>query len=195
MPPSDTNLHTKLDRVRSTSTFRRIGRTTQVIGLTLVSQGPSAALGDLCHIELPDGSKRAAEVVGFRDSQLLLMPLGNLEGIGPGLRVIAEGKPFSIQIGPQLLGRVVDGLGRPVDDGPLEGPLFPHALHAAPPDALRRERVTKALPLGVRAVDAFITCGMGQRVGIFGDALISRAGLREAEGRVRDHLVRGEAVV
>lgn len=171
------DLDSKLRRVRDTATFRRTGRVAQVVGLTVEGEGPSAALGEMCWIELPDGSRRVCEVVGFRDSRVLLMPLGELEGICPGLTIRADGRPLSVPVGHKLLGRVVDGLGRPLDGrGPLLHDEY-RPLMALPPDPLKRERVLEPMPLGVRAVDSFLTCGRGQRVGIFGGSGVGKSTL------------------
>lgn len=167
----------KLKRLTGVSTFRRTGRVAQVVGLTIESDGPPASLGELCWVDLPDGSKRATEVVGFRDSRILLMPLGNLEGISPGLTVRAAGRPLAVPIAKEALGRVLDGLGRPIDNLPLYLCEEYRPLVAAPPDPLKRERVTKPLPLGVRVIDAFMTCGMGQRIGIFGGSGVGKSSI------------------
>jgi flagellum-specific ATP synthase len=167
----------KLKRLNSVSTFRRTGRVAQIVGLIVESDGPPASLGELCWIDLPDGSHRAAEVVGFRDSRILLMPLGDLEGIGPGLTVRATGRPLAVPIASEALGRVLDGLGRPIDNkAPFICDEY-RPLIALPPDPLKRERVTKPLPLGVRVIDAFMTCGMGQRIGIFGGSGVGKSSI------------------
>jgi len=171
------NLDEKLRKLNETTLFRRTGRVAQIVGLTVESQGPSAALGDLCWIEGQNGARRAAEVVGFRDNRLLLMPLGDLEGIAPGMTVVAEGRPISVGVGSQMLGRVIGALGEPLDGkGPIEA-AEQRALTAPPPDPLKRARVTQPMPLGVRAVDAFSTCGRGQRVGIFGGSGVGKSTL------------------
>ena len=167
----------KLKRLSGISTFRRSGRVAQVVGLTIESDGPPASLGELCWVDLPDGSHRATEVVGFRDSRLLLMPLGELEGIGPGLTVRAAGRPLAVPIAKEALGRVVDGLGRPIDNKPPFICDEYRPLAAPPPDPLKRGRVSDPLPLGVRVVDAFLTCGMGQRIGIFGGSGVGKSSL------------------
>ena len=167
----------KLKRLSGVSTFRRTGRVAQIVGLTIESDGPPATLGELCWVDLPDGSHRATEVVGFRDSRLLLMPLGELEGIGPGLTVRAAGRPLAVPIASEALGRVLDGLGRPIDNKPPFICDEYRALNALPPDPLKRERVSKPLPLGVRVIDAFLTCGMGQRIGIFGGSGVGKSSI------------------
>jgi flagellum-specific ATP synthase len=117
-----------------------------------------------------------AEVVGFRDGRTLLMPLGELHGIGPGTRVLATGAPFRVAVGPGLLGRVVDGLGVPQDERPAPGGLARSTV-AAPPSALSRPRISERVGLGVRALDALVPCGRGQRLGIFAGSGVGKSSL------------------
>jgi flagellum-specific ATP synthase len=162
------DLASKLRRVNESGRFVRTGVISRVIGATIESKGPVAAVGELCHLTMPDGSQRPVEVVGFNQANLFLMPLGPLDGILPGLAVTAEGRTMSVPVGRGLLGRVVNGLCQPIDGlGPVAHEVL-QPLLAPPPDPLTRPRVKDILPLGVRAVDALLTCGRGQRVGIFG---------------------------
>lgn len=171
------NLQAQLRLLDTTAIYKRTGRVVQVVGLTIESQGPNVGLGELCRIELPDGAVRPAVVVGFLENRIVLMPLGELEGIGPGLRVAAEGRPISVSVSLGLKGRVVDGLGNPIDGkGPLPTGEW-RSLNAAPPDPLRRSRVTDPLSLGVRSIDALVTCGRGQRLGIFGGSGVGKSTL------------------
>ena len=177
--PNETflDLDTMTKRIHESGRFVRHGVVSRVVGLTVESQGPFAAVGELCHIMMPDGSRRPAEVVGFNHSNLFLMPLGELEGICPGMTVTAEGRSMSVPVGRALLGRVVDGLCRPIDG---KGPIAHEAMQplmAPPPDPLTRPRVKEAMPLGVRAVDGPLTCGRGQRVGIFGGSGVGKSTL------------------
>ncbi|MDA8146734.1 MAG: FliI/YscN family ATPase [Thermaerobacter sp.] len=153
--------------VRETDPILLHGRVDQVIGLTIESHGPTVSLGELCHLQSRGGAQVPAEVVGFRGSKVILMPLGEMEGIGPGSEVVASGTGFRVGVGPALAGRVLDALGRPIDD---RGPLAVEELRSAqglPPAPLKRQRITSPLSLGVRSVDGLLTCGRGQRVGIF----------------------------
>ncbi|MGD0088797.1 MAG: FliI/YscN family ATPase [Planctomycetota bacterium] len=162
------DLEAKFRRVQESGRFLRKGTVCRVVGLAIESQGPFAAVGELCHIVMPDGSRRPVEVVGFNQTSVFLMPLGELSGVSPGLTVTAEGRTMSVPVGKQFLGRVVNGLCQPVDG---RGPIAHEAmapLMASPPAALSRPRITEILPLGVRAVDGPITCGRGQRIGVFG---------------------------
>ena len=118
----------------------------------------------------------SAEVVGFRDGRTLLMPLGELHGIGPGTRVLATGAPFRIAVGDDLLGRVVDGLGIP-DDGEPASAGVARSTIAAPPSALSRPRISERVGLGVRALDGLVPCGRGQRLGIFAGSGVGKSSL------------------
>jgi len=171
------DIDSKLRRVNESGRYVRTGTVSRVTGLTIESQGPLAALGELCLIHMPDGSKRPVEVVGFNPNSLFLMPLGELEGISPGLKITAEGRGMAVPVGTALLGRVVDGLCRPIDGkGPIEHDTL-QPLAAAPPDPLLRPRVKEIMPLGVRSVDAFLTCGRGQRIGVFGGSGVGKSTL------------------
>src|SRR5262249_14490087 len=156
------------DALRTADLQRRRGRVRSLIGLVIEASGLRAEIGELCTIAAGRNAEPvAAEVVGFRDQSTLLMPLGPMHGIGPGNPVAGTRRPFRVGVGSELLGRVVDGLGRPLDGMPdaLTDERRPTA--AAPPSPLSRTRITKRLSLGVRAMDGFIPCGTGQRLGIF----------------------------
>ena len=156
---------------------RRHGHVSNLIGLIIEATGLQAEVGEVCLV----GTDRnrapvAAEVVGFREGRTLLMPLGELHGIGPGTRVLATGAPFRITVGDGLLGRVVDGLGMPDDGGPE--PLgVARSTIAAPPAALSRPRITERVGLGVRALDGLVPCGRGQRLGIFAGSGVGKSSL------------------
>lgn len=154
------------------------GRVVQVIGLTIEAEGIAAQVGELCTIypAAPDGPL-AAEVVGFKADRTLLMPLGDMEGIQPGSPVVASGAPFTVAIGPHLLGRVVDGLGRPLDGkGPLVGGRR-SPLASTPPHPLRRRPISEPLATGIRAIDGLLTVGKGQRIGIFAGSGVGKSTL------------------
>jgi flagellum-specific ATP synthase len=156
---------------------RRHGRVTNLIGLIIEATGLEAEVGEVCHVE--SGRSRPpvpAEVVGFRDARTLLMPLGEAQGIGPGKAVLATGRQFEIPTGDELRGRVIDGLGRPLDDGPpLEG--MPRPTISSPPDALSRPPIRERVALGVRALDSLVPCGRGQRLGIFAGSGVGKSSL------------------
>ncbi len=154
------------------------GRVAQVVGLVAESQGPDVRVGDLCRICFRDGSHGLdAEVVGFRDDRVLLMPLGDLREVGPGCDVISTNHPLEVGVGEALLGRILDGLGEPMDDrGPLAATDF-YPLYAVPPHPLRRQMVERPLSVGVRVVDGMLTLGTGQRIGIFAGSGVGKSTL------------------
>jgi len=155
------------------------GRVIRVIGLTVEVQGINAPIGEVCEINVPgEPVPVQAEVVGFRDGSALLMPLGELRGIYQGCSVTPTGKSFNIKVGEQLLGRVLDGLGQPLDGlGPLHGLSEEYPVDKRPPNPLMRKRITEVLSTGVRVVDAFLTCGRGQRIGIFSGSGVGKSTL------------------
>jgi len=157
---------------------RPTGRITRVVGLTIESWGPPARIGDVCDIEIQGGRQcTVAEIVGFRDRHVLLMPLGDMQGVGPGCRVLARGRSLQVPVGPELLGRVVDGLGRPIDGrGDIPARLS-YPLDSRPPAPLARRRITRPLAVGVRAIDGLLTCGRGQRLGIFSGSGVGKSTL------------------
>jgi len=166
---------------RLTSTGRRVklkGRVDRVIGLVMEATGPSVTIGEKCYIKTPGISEMTiAEVVGFRDNKVQLMPLGELYGVGPGSEVIASGEPFMVNVGPDLKGRVLDGFGNPIDG---KGPVHyvkKMKLNNPPPPPLKRRRITEPLPTGIKAIDSLLTFGKGQRVGIFSGSGIGKSTL------------------
>jgi flagellum-specific ATP synthase len=154
----------------------RYGRVRQVIGTVIESHGPAMAIGETCNIRYRRNSPPVlAEVVGFRDNRVLLMPLGDLAGIGAASEVQRLGHPLQIALSPHLLGRVLDGLGRPIDGkGELLRERMAPVIGKAP-DPLRRPRVHAPLPFGIRAIDSLLTCGKGQRVGIFAGSGVGKS--------------------
>lgn len=145
------------------------GKVRQVVGLVVEVSGINSFIGEVCLINTSHG-KVVAEVVGFRDKLSLLMPLGDLKGIGPGCAVIPTGKAFTMRVGDKLKGKVLDGLGRLLDGG--GPPLLPgegaeYSVENPPPNPLERKAIERVLPTGIRAVDSLLTCGEGQRIGIF----------------------------
>jgi flagellum-specific ATP synthase len=154
------------------------GKVTQVIGLTIESQGPETKLGEVCLIYPQSGQEPImAEVVGFRDNKVLLMPLGELTAIGPGCDVAATGKPLSVKVGPEILGSVLDGLGRPMNGTALPHGLVSYPTENQPPNPLTRPRIEEKLNVGVRAIDGLLTVGKGQRVGIFAGSGVGKSTL------------------
>ena len=155
--------------------FKQLGKVVKIVGLTIESVGPDAKINDLCRIVIDQskGIYTMAEVVGFRDKRLLLMPFEGIEGLGVGCIVENTGHPLTVPVGDELLGHMVDGIGRPTD---AEGLTFDkeYPVEALPPDPMTREIINTVLPLGVKAVDGLITVGKGQRIGIFAEPLYMR---------------------
>jgi flagellum-specific ATP synthase len=157
--------------------LRRIGRVVQVVGLAIEAEGLRCQLGEMCQIEARRGRPLAAEVVGFREGRVVLMALGDAEGISPGSEVTSSGRPFAVKVGSALLGRVIDGMGRPIDG---KGPIATgrrYSITNDPPAPLGRRRIGEVLETGVRAIDGFLTCGKGQRIGIFAGSGVGKSTL------------------
>jgi flagellum-specific ATP synthase len=145
-----------------------------VIGLTVEVEGIKAFIGEVCRIYNDKNQMITCEVVGFRESNVILMPLGELVGIAPGCKVVPDGKALSVNCSDELFGKVLDGLGNPINNQTLK-PGTPCILDKAPPDPLKRRRITDILPTGVRAIDGFLTCGEGQRIGIFAGSGVGKS--------------------
>jgi len=172
------NLNPYIESARRSQPLILEGRVVKVLGLVIESQGPLASVGDLCHVFPANGGKPInAEVVGFRDGYIQLMALGTLQGITPGSRVVALSQTASVTVGPGLLGRVLDGLGNPLDNGErLEAEsLYP--LHGRPSNPLSRGRITEAVDVGIRSINALCTIGKGQRIGIFAGSGVGKSTL------------------
>lgn len=161
--------------------YRLSGRVSKVVGLVIESNGPIARVGDLCHIKTDgmNGETRnvPVEVVGFRENTVLLMPLGDLDGIRAGDLVESTGQCLSVPISESMLGRVLDGLGQPMDGGPaIEADVY-YPVTANPPNAMSRRMIEKPLATGVRAIDGMLTLGEGQRMGIFAGSGVGKSTL------------------
>lgn len=165
------------DDLEHCETMLRTGAVAEVVGLTVESEGPAVALGDVCELELSSGRKLRSSVIGFRKGRVISMPLEEMDGIQLGDRIIGRNDAASIRVGPDLLGRVLDGFGTPMDDGPPLTGTETYQLHAVPPDALEREHITEPLPTGIRVIDGFLPCGKGQRVGFFGGSGVGKSTL------------------
>ncbi|KJS23492.1 MAG: ATP synthase [Clostridiaceae bacterium BRH_c20a] len=151
------------------------GFVAEIIGYIIHAYGPRTSIGELCYIRLGK-LFIPAEVVGFKDKKTLLMPLGNFQGIRPGSEVIASGHSLKVKVGSNLIGRVLDGLGEPLDSlGKIEGIGYP--LEKKPPHPLERQRIIQPLELGVKALDGLVTCGVGQRMGIFAGSGVGKSTL------------------
>lgn len=150
------------------------GRVKKVIGLTIEVEGIRAAVGELCIIYNHKNEEIKCEVVGFKEKEVLLMPLGELIGIAPGCRVVPQGKPLSVRCSDELLGKILDGIGEPFDGKGITGGEF-YSLDNSPPDPMTRRRIKDILPTGLRAIDGFLTCGDGQRIGIFAGSGVGKS--------------------
>lgn len=186
-----------IKKVNNTSTIYSEGVVKKVIGLTIEVQGIKAFIGELCIIYNQKNIPINCEVVGFRDEFVILMPLDELIGISPGCRVVPQHKPLSVKCSDKLLGHILDGLGKPIDCEELfiDGEEYP--LENDAPDPLRRKRIKEIMPTGVRAIDGFLTCGDGQRIGIFAGSGVGKSttlGMiaREAEADVNVIALIGE---
>ncbi len=166
---------TRLDRLEP---IKMVGTINKAVGLVIESQGPPVRVGDLC--DVPDETSSeptTVEVIGFKEKTVLSMPLGRLQGVKLGNKIVARNKPALVKVGPKLLGRVLDGLGEPIDDlGPLDF-IDEYPLHREPENPLMRENIEEPLGTGVRAVDGILTCGKGQRIGIFGGSGVGKSTL------------------
>lgn len=154
------------------------GKVSRIIGLTVESIGPAVNINELCEIyNIKDDNPVLAEVIGFNDNVVSLMPLGSLEGIGPGSPVIATGKRMHVSVGYELIGRVLDGLGKPIDKANNSEGKVLYPIYNEPPNPLIRKVIKTPLSLGIKAVDGLHTIGRGQRVGIFAGSGIGKSTL------------------
>ncbi len=199
--PSPAGLAGELkQRLKRLDPVRVNGRVEQVVGLVIESSGPAASVGEACWIT-PSNQKDEpvlAEVVGFRQNRVLLMPLGEMRGLGPGSEVVRTGAPFRIPVGQELLGRVIDALGQPLDGkGSLANLPERYPIHREPPPAMDRRRIEEQVVTGVRAIDALLTLGEGQRLGIFSGSGVGKSTLlgmvaRETEADINVIALVGE---
>ncbi|MBR6906233.1 MAG: flagellar protein export ATPase FliI [Selenomonadaceae bacterium] len=173
------NIQKFIDAVDECKPIKLTGKVTQIVGLVIESQGPPVSVGELCyvHSKTEGVPPVPAEVVGFREGAVMLMPVGEMQGIGPGCEVSAAQKMLQVKVGDELLGRVLDGLGNPMDD---KGPILSkeeYPLQAPPPPPLTRPRIHESLYVGVRAIDGLITMGDGQRIGIMAGSGVGKSTL------------------
>lgn len=164
------------EALKSSDFIVRYGKISQVVGLTIESVGPSVSIGELCAVNTAD-TELLCEVVGFKENKVLLMPLGEMSGIAPGSKVTALGSSLAVNVGPELKGKVLNGLGEPIDQSFLNVNSTKYPVYNRPPHPLRRKRIEQPLPLGVKAVDGLLTVGKGQRMGIFAGSGIGKSTL------------------
>ncbi len=167
-----------LDEIPHIDTIVNAGRVTKVIGLVLESEGPKAKIGEICLLVNKNGQVISkSEIVGFRNNSILSMVLGDLTEIEPGTKIIATGETLKVKVGDSLLGRVLDGLGNPID-GKGEIPTSKkRSIYASPPSPLERQRITTPVATGIKAIDGLLTLGKGQRIGIFSGSGIGKSTL------------------
>lgn len=168
----------KYYRLLDNTYYKKLGKVSKIVGLTIESSGPEAKLNDLCVISPKDGMHEPvyAEVVGFNDTGVLLMPFGKVDGVGPGCTVENTNEPLQVEVSDELLGKTLDGLGRPIDGSKIHCRAR-YSVEAEAPDPMTREIISQVLPLGVKAVDGLLTVGKGQRIGIFAGSGVGKSTL------------------
>jgi FliI/YscN family ATPase len=180
-------------RLSRLETAPMVGHVVRVVGLLIESSGPAASVGETCAVRTRHGATLPVEVVGFRDGRLLSVPLGDTTGIRPGDPITSSGDALTVPVGEALLGRVIDGFGNPLDGGPV--PLTHDVAPLRPPhlNPMDRDPVTEPLGTGVRSIDALLTCGRGQRIGVFGGSGVGKSTLlgMMARGTEADVVVLG----
>ncbi len=164
-------------RLKKTTLFKYTGKVTRVTGLIIEVKGLKASIGDLCSIEITGSGQLLSEVVGFRDESSILMSLGEIRGISPGCRVVPIGRSFEVDVGEELLGKVIGSLGEVLEGEmpPLSGGRY--TIQNTPPNPLKRKPITDILETGIRSIDALLTCGTGQRIGIFSGSGVGKSTL------------------
>src|ERR1700722_1755406 len=174
--PDFEKLISSLEEVQLTTV---LGRITEVVGMLIKAVVPQVRIGEVCLVKRQGLPPLMTEVVGFTQDEVFLSPLGEMTGVGPSSEVIPTRLALHIKVGPQLLGRVINGLGEALDTetkGPLDlAESYP--IFRSPPDPLKRQRITKPIHTGVRCIDGLLTCGRGQRVGIFAGAGVGKSTL------------------
>ena len=170
----DIDFENVINKINSIPKITFEGKVSKVIGLTVEVEGIKAFVGELCIIHNNMGAEIQCEVVGFKEDCVILMPLGELVGVSPGCKVIGKGVPLNVRCSDELLGKILDGLGHPIDgEAILDGENY--ILSNVPPDPMKRPRITNIMPTGVRAIDGFLTCGEGQRIGIFAGSGVGKS--------------------
>ncbi len=169
-------LRNRIKTIDEMDTIKINGRITRVVGLVMEGLGPGSSVGEFCHVyPKDDGVPIQCEVVGFSDDKILLMPLGEVRGIGPGSKIVAKRNSVAVSVGRKLLGRTLDALGNPIDGlGPIEVDTE-YPLYSAPLNPLMRRRIEKPLDVGVKAINGMLTVGKGQRIGIFAGSGVGKS--------------------
>lgn len=173
----DINFDKLQERVNSKKWRHRQGKVTEVVGLTMAVKGIEASVGEICLVRNGGSTILLAEVMGFKGDKLYLMPLGDLSGINLGALIVPTGGKLSVRVGDSLRGRVLDGIGRVMDGGQIGGLEQEMPLTASPPNPLSRLSIDKVFETGIKAVDGLLTCGQGQRLGIFSGSGVGKSTL------------------
>lgn len=177
MPFNEQDLDDYLHTLKNIDLLQVVGKVVQVVGLVIEAQVQGVSVNELCRIVIGKDHEILAEVVGFREDIVLLMPLGPTGGIRPGSRVYATGKPIEVKVGPHLLGRILNGIGEPMDGkGEIEYDTT-YPIDQDPPDPIKRPRISDVLKTGVKAIDGLLTLGKGQRIGIFAGSGVGKSTL------------------
>ncbi len=163
-----------------------VGEVTEIVGLLIASLGPATSIGDFLEVHASNGRTIRSQVIGFRNGQVLSMPLEEIDGLQLGDKIIGRKDDARLRVGPELLGRVLDGFGQPLDGGPPIHSHVSYPLYDAPPNPMERENIVHALTTGVRALDGMLPCGKGQRVGIFGGSGVGKSTLLGCMSRHND---------
>jgi flagellum-specific ATP synthase len=166
-----------LESVEQARPYRWTGTVLGLVGLLVESAGPAVAVGDFCEIQCAGGRRIRTQAVGFRDGRVLSMPFEETSGLELGSPIVARKEDARVEVGPGLLGRIVDGFGKPMDNGPALEAAGAYDLYKAPPGPLEREHITEPLVTGIRAIDSLLPCGKGQRIGIFGGSGVGKSTL------------------
>ncbi|MGH9664585.1 MAG: FliI/YscN family ATPase, partial [Bryobacteraceae bacterium] len=182
-PATSPFLNRYLSALERLEVYQWTGTVTQLVGLLVESQGPAAAVGDFCEIRTSSGRSIRTQVIGFRNGRVLSIPLEETDGLQLGDTIVARKEDARVDVGPDLLGRVLDGFGKPIDGKPPIEPSAAYDLYATPPGPLDREHITKPLVTGIRAIDSLLPVGMGQRIGIFGGSGVGKSTLLGAMAR------------
>ena len=174
---ADLNLQNLLKAVKAAPPLALEGRVTKVAGLVIEGDGPAASVGEICRVQISEGAMLEAEVVGFKERTIQLMPIGDMTGLTPGSRILATGKAAAVDVGEGLLGRILDGRGQPMDGlGPIE-PEASYPVRAKPGNPLKRKRIDTPMDVGIRSVNSLLTLGRGQRMGIFAGSGVGKSTL------------------
>jgi FliI/YscN family ATPase len=175
--PHTLDLSPYIAQVRDAELLPWTGEVAEVVGILVASKGPAVAVGDFCEVATSSGRRIRTQVIGFRNGHVLSMPLEEIDGVQLHDRIVARQDEARVAVGPDLIGRVLDGFGRPLDRGPRIQPRAQYRLYQPPKSPLDREHITEPIVTGIRAIDALALCGKGQRMGIFGGSGVGKSTL------------------